>query len=181
IRESLVKACQHDMRNWHRKVPLAFFADRITVSKSTGFSPHWLLYGVHPILPLDLCDISFMVEGFVKGISTSDLLVLRMKQLERHEDDIASAAAVLKAARYRSKAQFEKRFHKVLNYDFYNPGDLVIIRNSKDEMTLGKKTMKRYLGPFEVDRRTRNGAYVIKELDGTYIRTSVAAFRLYPY
>ncbi|KZP22869.1 hypothetical protein FIBSPDRAFT_952444 [Athelia psychrophila] len=104
-----------------------------------------------------------------------------MKQLERHEDDIASAAAVLKAARYRSKAQFEKRFHKVLNYDFYNPGDLVIIRNSKDEMTLGKKTMKRYLGPFEVDRRTRNGAYVIKELDGTYIRTSVAAFRLYPY
>lgn len=122
-----------------------------------------------------------MVEGFVKGISTSDLLVLRMKQLERHDDDITSAAAVLKAARFRSKAQFEKRFHKTLNYEFYNPGDLVIVRNSKDEMTLGKKTLKRYLGPFEIDRRSRNGAYVLKELDGTYIRTAVAAFRLYPY
>ncbi|KZP28136.1 hypothetical protein FIBSPDRAFT_948028 [Athelia psychrophila] len=104
-----------------------------------------------------------------------------MKQLERHEDDIASAAEVLKAARYRSKAQFEKRFHKILNYEFYNPGDLVIVRNSKDDMSLSKKTLKRYLGPFEIDRRTRNGAYVLKELDGTYIRTAVAAFRLFPY
>lgn len=33
----------------------------------------------------------------------------------------------------------------------------------------------------EVDRRTKGGSYVLKEMDGTILRQGVAAFRLYPY
>jgi len=32
-----------------------------------------------------------------------------------------------------------------------------------------------------VDRRTKGGSYVLKEMDGTFLRQGVAAFRLYPY
>ena len=36
-------------------------------------------------------------------------------------------------------------------------------------------------GPYIVDRRTKGGSYVLKELDGTFIRRAVAAMRLLPY
>lgn len=169
------------MRNWHRKVPLAFFADRISVSRVTGYSAYYLLHGQHPLLPLDLCDMSFLVHGFTSGMSSEDLLALRIQQLERHDEDIAKAASVLREARFRSKAQFERRFEKQMRHKFYEPGDLVIVRNSKIDKSLNKKHKPRYLGPFEVDRRTQGGSYVLKELDGTFIRKGVAAFRLYPY
>jgi hypothetical protein len=32
-----------------------------------------------------------------------------------------------------------------------------------------------------VDRRTKGGSYVLREMDGTILRQGVAAFRLYPY
>jgi hypothetical protein len=46
---------------------------------------------------------------------------------------------------------------------------------------LNRKTKPRYLGPFEVDRRTKGGSYVLKEMDGANLRQAVAAFRLYSY
>ena len=48
-------------------------------------------------------------------------------------------------------------------------------------MRLNRKTKPRYLGPYEVCRRTQGGSYVLKELDGTILRQGVAAFRLLPY
>src|ERR1700733_2053075 len=65
--------------------------------------------------------------------------------------------------------------------EFYKAGELVLIRNSEQEMRLNKKSKPRYSGPYEVCRRTKGGSYVIKELDGTYLREGVAAFRLLPY
>lgn len=53
--------------------------------------------------------------------------------------------------------------------------------NSTVANSLDNKAKPRYLGPYEVDRRTKGGSYVLKELDGTFIRQSLAAFRLYPY
>ena len=60
-------------------------------------------------------------------------------------------------------------------------GDLVLVRNSRVEKELDQKTNPRYLGPFEVLRRTQGGSYILKEMDGTLSRQGVAAFRLLPY
>jgi len=66
-------------------------------------------------------------------MSTVDLLVLRIRQLSRLEEDIATAAENLKNARFRSKRQFEKRYRKRLaqrNID----QSLVLVRNLRIEM-----------------------------------------------
>jgi len=160
---------------------MAFFADRVSTSSVTGFSAFYLLHGVHPILPFDLTEASFMVNGFTSGMSSSDLLALRIRQLERHPADIQQAALTLKNARFRSKAQFERKFHKKLRRSLYQSGDFVLVRNTAVEKELNRKTKPRYLGPYEVDRRTKGGSYVLKEMDGTFLRQGVAAFRLYPY
>jgi hypothetical protein len=123
-----------------------------------------------------------MVEGFHSGMTTAELLALRVRQLCKHDEDIKKAAQILKAARFKSKEQFEKRFAKKLQKDHYKEGELVLMRNTRVETALNCKTQPRYLGPYEVGRKTCGGAYVLYKLDGApYPENNVAAFRLLPY
>jgi hypothetical protein len=186
LREAIVKTCQKDkngqIKKWHQHVELAAFADRITVSSVTGYSPYYLLHGTHPLLPFDLAEATCMIDGYQSGLSTSDLLSLRIQQLHRHPSDLAKAAKALKQARLRSKQQFEKRYHHRLQKTNHQTGELVLVRNSRLEATVAKfKTEPRYLGPFEVVNRTTRGNYILKELDGTQHAEQYAAFRIIPY
>ena len=180
IREAIMKSVTH-RKDWPTQVPIAFFADRVTVSRVTGFSAYYLLHGIHPVLPFDLADATFLVEGFRSGMSSVELLVLRMRQLERRQEDINAAAKALAKARFKSKEEFEWKYRRRLKKSFYKPGELVLVRNSEVEVRLNRKTKPRYLGPYEVCRRTEGGSYVLKELDGSILQQGVAAFRLLPY
>lgn len=112
LREAIVKSCKKNAEgkaiNWPEQVPLAVFADRVTVSHVTGYSPYFLLHGVHPLLPLDLFEATFLVEGFRSGMETSDLLALCICQLHKHDSDLACASQVLRIAQLRSKEQFNR-------------------------------------------------------------------------
>jgi transposase InsO family protein len=180
IREAIMKSVEQ-RRDWPAKLPIALFADRVTVSRVTGYSAYFLLHGVHPILPFDLADSTFLVEGFTKGLLPTELLTLRIRQLERRPEDIAEAARALKGARFKSKEEFEWKYRRRMRRESYKAGELVLVRNSEQEMRLNRKTKPRYLGPYEVCRRTKGGSYVLKELDGSILKQGVAAFRLLPY
>lgn len=186
LREALVKECDGDLTRWPYLLPHAAFTDRITVSRVTGVSPFYALHGVEPVLPLDLTEATFMVEGFKQGMSSVDLFVLRMRQLEKHPEELARASQKLIEHRLQSKEYFERRFHKRLrtgkeDAEYLRPGQWILIRNSAIEEQLNRKTMQRYIGPFIIVRQTRNGAWVIKDPDGTVHRRAVAAFRIVPY
>ena len=134
IRESLVKACQTagiPINRWPEKLAEVAFADRITISRTTGFLPYQLLHGTDPLLPLDLAEATFLVEGFHAGMSHSELVALRTRQLSKHPDDVARAARILKKARFESKEQFEKRFIHRLSRDTYEKGEIVLVRNTQ--------------------------------------------------
>lgn len=176
-----MKACNGKLQNWPDMVPIAFFADRIATSEATGCSAYYLLHGVDPVLPFDLTESTFMTSGFRSGMSTVELLALRIQQLQRHPADIAQAAETLRNARFRSKEQFERRFFKRLNRSVFNTGDLVLVRNTAVEKELNRKTKPRYNGPFEVRDQTPQGSYRLSELNGVHMRRGVAAFRLLPY
>ena len=180
LREAIIKSVQY-RKEWPTKLHIAAFADRVTVSKVTGFSAYYLLHGIHPVLPFDLADATFLVDGFVSGLSSVDLLVLRMRQLERRKEDLDAAAKALKKARFKSKEEYEWKYKRRLRRDHYKTGELVLLRNSGEEMKLNRKTKPRYLGPYEVVRRTTGGSYVLQELDGTMLIEGAAAFRLLPY
>jgi transposase InsO family protein len=181
LREAIIKSCKGDFKKWPDKVPEAVFADRVTVSRVTGFSPYFMLHGTDPLLPFDLTESTFLVTGFEPGMSTSELLALRIRQLSKLPDDIAQAAEVLKKARFASKAQFEQRFRKRLSRQEYKPGELVLVRNTAIEMSHDRKHKPRYLGPYQVVRQTRGKNYILQELDGAQHHPSYAAFRLLPY
>jgi hypothetical protein len=181
IREALVKSCKGQITDWPKKLPEIMFADRITVSRVTGYSPFQLLHATDPLLPLDIAEATFLVEEFKSGISTEELLALRARQLAKHPEDLEKAARTLRKARFASKQQFEKRFLKRLSGLTFQPGDLVLLRNTQVEMSHDRKHQQRYLGPYEVHKRTIKGNYKLKELDGTSLNYTYAAFRILPY
>ena len=181
MREALVKVCEGNINLWPQKLQEVVFADLITTSSVTGYSPYYLLYGQHPVLPFDITQATFMIDGYKDGLSTSELLALRVRQLQKRPQDIAHAAATLKKHRFESKEKFEQKyFHLIRTVDFH-PGQLVLMHNTAIEKQMNRKTKPRYLGPFVVDRKTKKNSYVLRELDGTYLRYNVASFRLAPY
>ena len=186
LREAIVRSCEKDqfgqIRDWPDHVASAVFADRVTISSVTGYSPYYLLHGMDPILPFDLLESTFLVDGFHTGMTTTELLTLRTRQLEKREEDIEFASQYLKRARLKSSEQFHKKFAHRLQKTTYPSGSLVLVRNTRLEMTINQfKTQPRYLGPYEVVRQTDRGNYVLKELDGTEHATPYAAFRLISY
>jgi hypothetical protein len=139
------------------------------------------LHATQPLLPLDLVEATFLVENIRAGMTTSDLLALRMRQLQKHPDDVARAARVLKKARFISKLQFEQRFIKRLFRDEYKKGELVLVRNTAIELSHNRKSLPRYLGPFQVDERSSEKSYILRDLDGSLQKKRTAAYRLLPY
>jgi hypothetical protein len=152
------------------------------LSGVTGFSPYYLLHGVHPVLPFDLFEATFLVEGFKSNMTTIELLALRTRQIEKRPEDLAYAAEILKKARLRSKAQFNQKYARHSQKHTYKEEDLVLVNNTCLELTLTKfKTDPHYIRPYEIVRRTPRGNYVLKELDRTIHAQPYATFRIITY
>ena len=169
IRESIVKACEGDIVKWPTVAPFAFWADRATTQKSTGHSPFYMAHGVEPVLPFDITLATFLVPNLAKPLSTVKLIAIRIRQLQRREDDLAAIHSNVLKSQFESVRQFEHQYENTIrNFDF-RPGALVLVRNSSIETDLGRKSKPHYVGPMVVVRRTQNGSYRLAELDGTVL------------
>ncbi|KAJ3922902.1 hypothetical protein F5877DRAFT_32652, partial [Lentinula edodes] len=83
IRDSIVKACGSDIRQWIRVTPYVFWADCITVHRDIGFSPYYASHGVELLLPFDITQATFLLPDITSKLSDSDLIGLRARQLEQ--------------------------------------------------------------------------------------------------
>ena len=183
IREALVRMCNGDLSKWPSLLQAAVHADRITIRRATGFSPYYLLHGVHPLLPCDLAEATFMIPQLEKRVTDVDLLIARIRQIAKMPNDLARAKDTLEKSRFKSKQAFEAKFGRRIIRTAFKPGELVLIRNNQNENTvsINRKVKNRYMGPYRVVRENRGKAYVLEELNGNLLRTTVAAFRMIPY
>ncbi len=81
--EAIWKVLQGKMDQWPSWLGYALWADHITVKQNTRYSPYYLLYGQHLLLPFDITNLTFHALDWPKVNNMKDLLALRMQQLDQ--------------------------------------------------------------------------------------------------
>ncbi|THU83349.1 hypothetical protein K435DRAFT_556805, partial [Dendrothele bispora CBS 962.96] len=175
---ALMKTVGDSVGLWPNFLHAALFAIRITTSRSTGFSPYYLLYGTHPVLSFDVTEATWQTLDWDKATSTTDLLALRILQLQRRDPNLEVASKELRKTRRRAIEDFEKRHHSQFDFSGYEPGMWVWLRESQLENLLGDKGHWTYSGPYIIHEKLQNDAFVLQEIDGALMKGHVNIRRL---
>ena len=177
---SIAKYCDQPA-DWPKYLPLALWADRITIRRSTGYSAFKLLYGRECLLPVELAIESWSVVDWEEVKSREELILARMKQLDWRKISETQAAMNLKNSRRTNKDYFDQ--HKCLRpkTQQLRVGDLVLLIN--DELLLSRNRQKkindRWRGPYRIREVAEDSTfYRLEELDGTPLTSSIAGNRL---
>ena len=181
LRESLIKACDSKISDWPIKLPYALWAQRITTRRSTGHSPYYMVHGVEPVFPFDIEEATFLAPQLSILTDTDTLIAHRIRQLEKRSEDIESMKQQVWKWRRQRAGEFEEKNKNIIKDFHFNPGTLVLVRNSADESGLKNKYFPRYFGPFVVVKQTKGGSYTLAEMDGTISKLRFAAKRIVPY
>lgn len=183
VREALFKACGGyqsrwalDGNPWH-----VFWAERVSPIRGLGCSLYFAVHGIHPILPLDIVEATYLVPPPEGLMNSEDWLPFRARQLAKRTEDVNRMRSKIYETRRAAIKRFEEKYkNRIVNLDF-KLGDLVLVRNTRVYYSLDKKMKPRYLGPVVVLAKNRGNAYIVAELNGTVYRRPMATFRLYPY
>jgi hypothetical protein len=111
-------------------------------------------------------------------MSREELLALRIRQLERREDDIEAAKARLKITRLKNKEAFDQR-HRLRPRRIME-GDWVLVYDSSldNQHSTARKFSRRWIGPYVVKKVENNATYRLTELDGTPLVLPIAGKRI---
>jgi transposase InsO family protein len=181
LREALIRTCGKRIQDWPLTLPYCLWAQRITTKKGIGYSPYYMAFGVEPTFPFDITEATYLAPNFGQLVDTPTLIAIRARQLEKRSGDLQQMKEQLWKRRRIIAGDFEVRNKSTIRNFEFEPGSLVLVRNSAEDTGLKNKYRPRYLGPYVVARRNQGGAYMLSEMDGTLSALRFAAKRLIPY
>jgi hypothetical protein len=140
-----------DPTNWDSYLPLVEFAMNNSVNVSTGLTPFYINYGLHPWIPADLSS----GQLFAVGNADVNTLIDKIAIITKLVKDNISVAQDKQAATANEGRRGEK----------FKVGDLVMTSRGIETTALPSATTKlqdKFTGPFKVVKVVNDNAY---ELD----------------
>ena len=122
-----------------------------------------------------------LLAPITSEMSTVDLIAARACQLQLKNETILDVKNRLSWKRIIRKAQYDLEHEASIQEYKFKMEDLVLVRNSKIDKELDRKTKPRWLGPMKVIRQTQGGSYILAELDGAVSKLRYDVKRLVPY
>ncbi|OMJ16874.1 Retrovirus-related Pol polyprotein from transposon [Smittium culicis] len=174
--DALSKYCRGKPGAWPEKLPLALWADRVTTKSTAGESPYRILFGQESVLPIEFEYRTWNSIEWTDSMTTEELLVARMNQLDAKDNLSEKVAERIMDARINNKHYFDRK-HKIRKEPL-EVNDMVLLYNSTIQKNREMKLDDRWHGPYHISKVLGNGAYNLRELDGTRRGGSVAGNRL---
>jgi hypothetical protein len=181
IRQSIFKATNGDLKRWFWFLPQVLWADRITTRRGLGCSPYFAVCGAHPVLPLDLEEATWLVEWPDAVLSTDELIGLRARALAKHTYHVDEMRERVHKIKETDAYKFAEKYKHVIKDYKFEPGDLVLVRNTAIEDSMNRRNKERWNGPMVVVRKTKGGSYIICEMNGAVLQNKVGKFRTLPF
>ena len=153
---------------WVEHVPAVLWVDRITTRRSTGFAPYKLVFGQDCMLPVETEAMTWAMVNWKQVQTREQLLAAGVRQFERREEDLRTAADRIKSSRQNNKEFFDKKRRK--RNGLLKKGDMVLLYNSRLDKQWSKKLDNRWNGLYLInDLKESRGTYLLEELAGTVL------------
>ena len=122
---------ESDKPKWHEHVNKLMAAYNVTTHSTTGYSPHFLLFGREPLIPLDLILGSRRPSGKQHANSYNKFVM----EWEAH---MKEAYKIARNNIQKVKSYSEERWRKRLIASSLQLGDVVLVKNKREQGGPGK-------------------------------------------